>query len=194
MRREKGFTFIEVMVAMLIFVLAVLAAVNIVRGAVRATRETREITIANWLLQNVISELEIKLETEGLDKACDKKTEGKFDDPYGKYQWVTECYEIDFEISETAAKMAQAMQNPEKSEDDLNSENAILKMVLDTANTYIKGAMREIHAEVLWVEGKNKRKVEVTTHFARYDNPLSVPGRGSAPSGSGGGSSTGGNP
>lgn len=177
------------MVAMLIFVLAVLAAVNIVRGAVRATRETREITIANWLLQNVISELEIKLETEGVEKACEKKTEGKFEDPYSKYRWVSECYEVDFALSETAAKMAQASQNPDKSEDDINQENQILKMVLDTASGYIKKSMREIHAEVLWVDGKTPRKVEVTTHFARYDNPLAIPG---ASGGSGSGSGNGG--
>ncbi len=167
--RRAGFTFIEVLVAMLIFVLAVLAAVNITSGAVKATREAKEISRATWLLQKLMAELETKLETDGIDKACDKKKEGKFDAPDESFLWVTNCYEVDMRLSEAASQVA-AMVEDDK---DTNTTNAgvIQKMILDTASTYITKATREIHAEVTWKQGKTQRKITVTSHFVRYDLP-----------------------
>ena len=170
---NRGFTFIEVMVAMLIFTLAVLAAIDITRGAVRSTRDARTITQATWLLQKVMVELETRIESVGMDKGCDKKKDGRFEPPYEKYSWVTYCNEIDFQISATAA----AQQGEDESEAS-TKENMIQKLIMQTASKYVTKSLRELHAEVLWEEGKNKRKVDVTTHFVRYDQPLQVPSLG----------------
>lgn len=173
----RGFTFIEVMVAMLIFVLAVLAAINIVTNAVRATRDTRETTTATWLVQNVMAELEIKLETEGIDKGCQKKSEGKFEAPFEKFSWRSSCYEIDFKLTEAASQLKDQLGEDSSSQQD-DSTNAVEKLITETASQYIAKSMRELHAEVFWTQGKTKRQVDVTTHFSRYDQPITVPGIG----------------
>jgi len=170
-RHSAGFTFIEVMIAMLIFTLAVLAASNIADGSVKATRDARDISRASWLLQGVMAELESKLESQGIDKACDKKKEGKFEGDNQAFTWKTECYEIDIKLSETASKMAKDDAN----ESEANQENLIQKMVLNLASEYITKSLREIHAEVYWTQGKNKRMVSATTHFVRYDQQATVP-------------------
>lgn len=175
--QAAGFTFIEVMVAMLIMVLAVVAAVNITRGAVRATRDSKEISIATWLAQTAIVDLETKVETEGVEKGCDKKKDGKFKAPYEQYTWTTYCTEIEFNISQEAAKIAAAAGNTEK-EDENSSENMIQKMILQAASDYITKSLRELHAEVKWTEGKQQRSIALTTHFVRYDQPLTLPGVG----------------
>lgn len=172
-RAQSGFTFIEVLVAMLIFTLAALAAVDIGRGSVRATRDTRDVTRATWLLQGVLTELETKIETQGFDKGCTEKAEGKFDEPNQEFTWKTSCYEVDLRLSETAAQVAQASKN--KDDDDGNGatrENVFQKMILNVASDYMTKALREIHAEVYWKQGKDTRKVEATTHVVRYDLPL----------------------
>jgi type II secretion system protein I len=171
---KAGFTFIEVLVAMLIFVMAVIASINMTGGSVRATRDTKEITTATWLLQNVMVELETKLDTEGVDKGCDKKKEGKFDAPYDKYNWTTYCDQIDFNISQTAAKLAKDQGKEDDSND--NREDVMQKMILQTASDYLSKSLRELHSEVRWNQGKTVRVVEATTHWARYDLPLSMPG------------------
>jgi hypothetical protein len=160
---------------MLIFVLAALAAVDVARGAVRATKDSRQVTLANWLLQNSIVELETRLETEGMDKGCEKKKEGKFKEPYEKYRWIQYCDEIDLKLSQTAA---MAMRPKQEGSDDRNDnkEDLVLKMVLDTASDYITKSLRELHTEVLWTEGKQQKKVSATTHFVRYDQPIALPG------------------
>ena len=171
---SSGFTFIEVMVAMLLFVIAVLAAVGIAQGSVRATRDTKEMSTATWLIQKVMVELETKLESEGIDKACEKKKTGKFDEPYERFTWATYCTELDFNISEAAAKIAAAAGEEEVD----NKENVFQKMILKTASEYISKSMRELHAEVIWQQDKHKRVIALTTHFVRYDQPIALPALG----------------
>lgn len=170
-RHSTGFTFVEVLVAMLILVLASLAASSIARQSVRATRDAKEISRASWLLQKVMTELETRLETEGLEKGCDKKKEGKFDAPDADFSWVTYCYEIDVRLSETAAQATQADEDSNES----TKEDVITKMILQTANKYIASSLRELTAEVIWKQGKGQRTVSATTHFVRYDQPLTFP-------------------
>ncbi|MFM8315710.1 MAG: hypothetical protein ACKOA8_15625, partial [Deltaproteobacteria bacterium] len=58
-------------------------------------------------------------------------------------------------------------------------ENQMQKMVLSIAGDYISKNMRELHAEVRWLQGKKTpRVVDVTTHLAKYDQPLTIPGLG----------------
>ncbi len=168
-----GFTFIEVMVAMLIFVLAALASVNIARGSVRATLDAKEMSVATWLLQNSMVELETKVETEGIEKGCEKKKEGKFPPPNEKFSWIRTCEEIDFNISEAAAKVAAAS-GDNKEEEQTSKENMIQKLILQTASDYITKALRELHTEVYWIKGKQKQSISLTTHFVRYDLPLTL--------------------
>src|SRR5688572_16040196 len=90
---------------MAIFTIAVLAAIDITSGSVRATRDAREVSAATWLLQQKMVELETKLETDGVEKACEKKDSGKFEEPHENFTWKSSCEEIDFKLSETAAQM-----------------------------------------------------------------------------------------
>ncbi|MBI1861025.1 MAG: prepilin-type N-terminal cleavage/methylation domain-containing protein [Deltaproteobacteria bacterium] len=173
MTNRSGFTFIEVLVAMLIFVMAVLAAVDVVHGSVKATQQAKEITLASQLLQKTMVDLETKIETDGFDKGCEKKKEGKFEAPNEKYSWTTYCTELDFNLSETAK---QVTGGDDKEKEEANSENQIQKMILDTASKYMSQSLRELHAEISWIEGKDKHTIDATTHFARYDQNLSIGG------------------
>jgi len=171
---NRGFTFIEVLVAMLIFTMAALSALNIVNGSVRATKESKEISQATWLLQNLMAQTESKLEAQGIDKACKEKEEGKFEAPYENYRWTTSCYKIDFKLSEAAAKLAAAMQQGEDSKS--TGEDPMLKMIMSVASEYLTRSTREVNVEVSWEQGKTKRQVAATTHFVRYDQMLAMPG------------------
>jgi type II secretion system protein I len=172
---SKGFTFIEVLVAMLIFVLAVLAAINIVHGAVRATNDAKTLTVATWLLQNVMVELETKIETLGVDRGCDKKKEAKFDPPYQNFSWVAYCYEVNMNISSTASQM---LNKKDGDSDNRTQVNLVQNLIFQIASEYLTKAMRELHVEVIWMQGKTKRTVDATTHFANLDYPLTVPAIG----------------
>lgn len=186
LKQTSGFTFIEVLVAMLIFVLAVLGAVNIAQGSVRASAEAKDIAMATWLLQGLMADLETKLETEGIDRACEAEKKGQFEEPYERYSWATYCHQIDFKLSEQAAAMAKQLAGEEA---EAVEENPIAKMILDLAGKYISDASRELHVEVFWNDGRTNRDVTATTHFVRYDLQPQVPALGGF--GGAGGAATG---
>lgn len=167
---NSGFTFIEVMIATVIFVLAALAAMDLARGSVRAVKDAQDVTVATWLLQKVMVEIETRLESEGIDKACEKKKEGKFEAPYEKFSYVTYCSEIDFRLSEEASKLLG--EGAEDSSKGAETVNLIKKRILDSMSKYMSQASREIHVEVTWLQGKTSRSIDVTTHFVNYDLPL----------------------
>ena len=174
---KSGFTFIEVLLAITLFVIAAVVAVDLVRGSVRATQDLKDVTVATWLLKKTITELETKVESQGFDRACDKKKEGKFDPPYEKFSWITNCHQIDFKLSQSAAALTSG--GDDKDSDRPAQENQLQKMVLNVAGDYISKSMREIHAEVRWIQGKKTpRVVDVTTHLARFDQPLTLPALG----------------
>ena len=156
------------MIATVIFVMAALAAMDLARGSVRAVKDAQDVTVATWLLQKVIVELETRLESEGIEKACEKKKEGKFEEPYQKFSFVTYCSEVDFKLSETTS----AMLGGEDESNEKNTENLQLKMLLEMASKHINKATRELHAEVMWVQGKTPRMIDVTTHVVNYSLPL----------------------
>lgn len=180
---KSGFTFIEVMIATVIFVLAALAAMDLARGSVRAVKEAQEITQATWLLQKVMVELETKIETEGIDKGCEEKKDGTFDEPYNRFTYTTYCSEIDFRLSETASQLLGEGGSGEGS----NVENMTQKMILNLASDYISKASRELHAEVKWMQGKTPKKIDVTTHVANYTLPFTLPAGLMPGTGGGGG-------
>ena len=168
------------MIATVIFVLAALAAMDLARGSVRAVKDAQDVTLATWLLQKTIVELETKIETEGIEKACEKKKEGTFPEPYQKFSFVSYCSEIDFKISETVSAL---MDESAENDDRATRENLTQKYVLNIASDYMSKASRELHVEVTWMQGKTPRTIDVTTHVARYDLPLTVGGvPGTAPS------------
>lgn len=176
---HSGFTFIEVLIAIVILVMASVTAADLIRGSVRAVRDAKELTLATMLLQKVMAELETKLETEGIDRGCEKKKDGKFEAPFEKFTWTTYCTEIDFQLSESAAKALEDKAADENKASETDSENMVQKMILQTASDYITKSLRELHVEVNWVQGKTKRKIDATTHFVRYDLPLTLPQVGS---------------
>ena len=167
--KAHGFTFIEVLVAMLIFVLVVLASVEIVHGSVRATREAKEYTVATQLLQKVMVDLETQVETGGFDKGCDKKKDGKFEAPHDQFSWATSCDVIEMNLSSSASQILAA---DNEADTKSTTENQMQKIIFDTASKYMTQAVREIHAEVTWMQGDDLKMIDLTTHVARYDQPL----------------------
>jgi prepilin-type N-terminal cleavage/methylation domain-containing protein len=186
LNRRSGFTFPEVLVAMVIFVLCVVVAIDLIKGSVVVTTRSREATIANWLLQNIMTELETKIETLGFEQGCEEKAEAKFDAPYAEYRWRTYCTQIDFQLSESASRMQQAVQGEEAEDSGSTTEDLLLKQLLELASKYMGESSRELHAEVIWEQDGKERIVSATTHTVVLDKPFNLPNFG------GGGGSTGG--
>lgn len=58
-KNKKGFTLIEVLVALMIIAIALAAAVRATNESIRVTRHVRSVTIAHFVAMNVLSEIQI---------------------------------------------------------------------------------------------------------------------------------------
>jgi general secretion pathway protein I len=60
-RKQIGFTLIEVLIALMIIAIALAAAVRATTESIRTTRHVRNVTIAHFIAMNVISEIQTNM-------------------------------------------------------------------------------------------------------------------------------------
>ncbi len=80
MTREKGFTLIEVLVALLVFGLVATAAAEVGSSYISSYERVRDKTFAAWLADNRINELRLAENLPGI-------SENSRDTDYGPYRW-----------------------------------------------------------------------------------------------------------
>lgn len=61
MRTARGFTLIEVLIALSIIAIALAAVLQVLGHNLRATRLTRDKLVAHWVAQNVLAECQVGL-------------------------------------------------------------------------------------------------------------------------------------
>lgn len=78
--RQRGFTLIEVLVALLVFGLIATAAAEVGSGYISSYERVRDKTLAAWLADNRINELRLAENLPGI-------SENSRDTSYGSFQW-----------------------------------------------------------------------------------------------------------
>ena len=80
MIRQRGFTLIEVLVALLVFGLIATAAAEVGSGYIASYERVRDKTLAAWLADNRINELRLADNLPGI-------SENSRDTTYGPFRW-----------------------------------------------------------------------------------------------------------
>ncbi|MBZ2168175.1 type II secretion system minor pseudopilin GspI [Marinobacter sp. F4216] len=80
MKREAGFTLIEVLVALLVFALIATAAADVGSQYISSYERVRDKTLAAWLADNRINQLRLQEELPGV-------SENSQDLDYGPHRW-----------------------------------------------------------------------------------------------------------
>lgn len=80
MRHHKGFTLIEVLVALLVFGLIATAAAEVGSQYISSYERIRDKTLAGWLADNRINELRLEENLPGI-------SENSRDTDYGSFRW-----------------------------------------------------------------------------------------------------------
>ena len=87
---RKGFTLLEVMVALVILAAALLAVSEIVSGALRNHERARDLDVATLLARGKMVDLEEQYRTEGF-RDTDETDEGTFEEEgHPEFRWTAE--------------------------------------------------------------------------------------------------------
>ncbi|MBI2091826.1 MAG: type II secretion system protein [Deltaproteobacteria bacterium] len=151
--RLKGFTLLEVMLALAVFAFAMTALVGFnARGYVNEAR-ARRLSSAVELARTKMVEYQLEIE-KGTAKGEfpeEKTEEGAFEKPFEDYRWKVEVRKVELPM-------------PPISEEEGGGG---VQQMMQMMTKQISDAVREIKLTVQWNEMDKERSFSVTTHIAK---------------------------
>jgi general secretion pathway protein I len=109
-RQERGFTLIEVVVALIVVSLGMLAVIETVGGAARNSGYLREKTVAHWVAMNKLTEVRLLPNAPAVDKSSDDvKMGGR------EWRWTMEVKQTPVESIRRIEISVRPKEAPEKS-------------------------------------------------------------------------------
>jgi general secretion pathway protein I len=189
--RSRGFTLLEVMVAVAILATALSAIFSSQAGLIAATNEAKRLSIATSLARCRMTEIEDRLRTDGFplddeDEEADECCEDPDGDSSSSYEsfrchWRIESVELpSVEAIETAAGEALSQtdaipgagvvgQDPAE-QAEAAGDQATAMMGGEIAALYplvsevLKASIRRVTVEVIWQEGQEEEKVDAVQY------------------------------
>jgi len=186
-RVARGFTLLEVMVAMAILAVSLVAIIGINGGTVRSHGYAKRLTIATMLARSKMADIETHFFHEGFTSQFDQTMSGDFsDEGWPDFKWMAEIVVPDVDPSLASSLISRFAQDmlgglAEEQQDatrstsiggpqlDLGSAAAGLEGMIEgqmgqLAET-LKSSLREIRLEVSWRDGNREDKLDVVTHI-----------------------------
>lgn len=182
-RRARGFTLLEVVVAMAILAGSLTALLITLGRSVQAAQHARLMTTATFLCRQHLVELEDKFITDGFtDDSLTVEQKGDFEEPYKKrYRWVHLIEKITLpsvdQIQSAATKALQdrqqvaAQQQVGAAAPAAGSSNSAINPsafsgMLGPVKDMLEQGIRKVTVRVLWEEpGRPEQQVEVATFY-----------------------------
>ncbi len=171
--KNKGFSFVEVLVAMVILSISLVVLINAQARSLDLVGRTRSLDKATTLAISKMTELLEEVKQKGLGTLRDEEN-GEFDQAkHPDFRW--RYWKVAVPAPDFGAMLNAVAGTSE--EDASNQGNAALlagplKMI---AKAWGEG-LRELHVEVKWGTGKNERSYELVTHLIAQDAISQVQG------------------
>lgn len=149
---KKGFTLLEIMLALAVFAVAVAGLVGFnARGYVNDAK-ARQISIATDLARGKMVDYQLEIEKE-INKGSfpeEKAEDGGFDRPYDNYRWKAEIRKVELPLPPLGENMGEAT-------------GQLMQMM----TKQISDAVREIKITISWSEMEKERSFSIVTHIVK---------------------------
>jgi prepilin-type N-terminal cleavage/methylation domain-containing protein len=168
-RNSKGFTLVEIMIAIAILSVGLLSIYTAQGNSLRASGNAERIQTAAMLARQIMTQKMIEVE-KNMQKGTfppDKEEDtGEFEAPLDQYRWEYSVRKVEIPIggggggappAEGGEGGANANQAPE------SAQNALAQMV----SKKLSDTIREINVKVIWEELGEEQSIKVTTHVAK---------------------------
>lgn len=158
---QRGFTLIEVLVAMMILAGSLLVISNTWSGNLASFRKSRRIDTINYLLKKKATELELKYQDKSLDEVPEEE-KGDFGNDYPDYKWALKSKKMEF------PDLAPILLSKEG-----GSNDQLISIVRQMTETISK-SIKELKVSVFVKVGKKDQEFSVTTYLIDYNKSLSL--------------------
>lgn len=158
---NKGFSLLEIMVAVSILAVSLLVILDLHGGSMRTSRRAEDITTASMLAKYQMQMVQLDIEKEmskGEFPEEDKQMEGSFDEPFERYKWTANIKKVEIPVPPEPEGG-----NGENGNQGMGAMLQVFKMIAEK----IKDAAREISLEVKWDDMGEEQKVTVSTHIVK---------------------------
>lgn len=163
MKKTKGFSLIEVLLAMMILSGGVLLLANSWSGSFLRIRKTQTATEVAALLERKIVELEVKYKGKPLEGIPEEESDD-FGSDYPQYRWQMTSKE--FELPDLSAGLTARD----------GGANEMFIQLMRTLTEHLKKTVKEIKVSVFYKVGDKELEYSVTTFFVDYDKEIPAPG------------------
>jgi len=215
MKRARGFSLLEVMVAVSILAVALVWLVEATSRAIVAENHAKLVSTATFLARGRLVELEDDLQEKGFtDDSFAKETSGDFEDKgFKRFKWTTVIDKIELPNTDQVQTLvskgleasplgALAGQTPPSSSSSsttspLSGSTAMLASQFGIVKTVLEESIRRARVRITWYEGRSEQNVELVEYLTdprRVDQSIAMPsallGNGAPGSGPGAGGGT----
>lgn len=188
--RRRGFTLLEVMVAMSILAMSLVAAFDVVGGALRNHERTRHLELATMLARGKLAEVEARFEEDGF-RDFDETDEGTFDEAgHPEVSWAVKTVKPTVDLGPEG--VVKALTGADGGLEGLlgmtqggaagqgsgggaagaagvsplaGAALAAIQTQLVALGEEIKKGVREVRLTVSWKEGASEESFTVVTHL-----------------------------
>ncbi|MFN7454105.1 MAG: type II secretion system protein [Pseudobdellovibrionaceae bacterium] len=166
---RKGFTLIEVMMAIVIMASTLILLANSWSGAFNRLRKTQNNFEVAALLERKMAEIELQYRGKSTDEIPELLEDG-FGDDYPQYRWKMESSKLEF------PDMSSLI--PESP----GGQTELLPSIIRQMGEAISNSVKEVRVTVLFTPPDTTKTLtySVTTYFVDYDKevPLTMPSGG----------------
>jgi general secretion pathway protein I len=161
--RNKGFTLIETVLALVILSSGLLLLANSWGGSIMFVRKAQFSTEVTALLERKMAEIEIEYSGKALDSIPEEK-EDDFGSEFPQYSWKMESRE--FEFPDFSATLTSQ---------EGGADQTSLTM-MKTLTTHISKSIKEVRVTIFFKGGKKPMSFSATQYFVDYDREIQLGG------------------
>ena len=176
---QKGFTLLEVMIAMAIMLVAFSSILMVQSNGLQSSTRAREINTVAMLMKQQLVETEFAIENKTFDEVK-KEESGQFKEPFQDYTWKREVKEIKFPnltslAGAGAGADASASGGSSSSSSDSNqSGNAMADQMSRLVTNYLSKAIREVSVSVSWKRNASSQKISISMYWVDLNSAFQI--------------------